>query len=145
MAQVTLIGDRLAKPDSTFVFIGPQPECRECKLKSACLQLEKGRLYRIVKTRDIHHTDGCRYHENGVRVVEVEEASLQVSLRTPLAIEGSVVEYTRPVCSNHQCENYELCHPLGLEGPARVKVLKTFKALSCPLGYELNGAEVEYV
>ncbi len=145
MSQVTLIGDRIAEPGSSFVFQGPQPACRECKLKSVCLQLDRGRLYQILKARDIHHEDDCHYHENGVRVVEVELAVVLASLRTKLAIEGSTVEHVIPVCSNHECENFELCHPGGLGGPTRVKVAKTSKALSCPLGYDLTAVELEYV
>ncbi|MFQ5838051.1 MAG: UPF0179 family protein [Thermoplasmata archaeon] len=145
MAQVSLIGERLAKQGTTFLFIGPQPECRECKLKGACLQLERGRVYQIIKTRDIHHGDGCRYHEDGVRVVEVEPATVKLSVKTTLAIEGSVVEYSRPVCFNHECQNYTVCHPPGLEDPTKVKVLKTFKVLDCPLGYDLTHAEIGYI
>lgn len=145
MKQVTLIGDKIAKVDATFVFLGAEPECRECRLKSACLQLDKGRKYRVVAVREIHHEDGCRYHENGVRVVEVEAAPVSASLRKAVAIEGSIVEYSRPICSNYECENYDLCHPLGLQGPARVKVQRTSETLSCPLDYNLVRADVEYV
>ncbi len=142
MKRVTLIGDRIAKANATFVFLGAQPECRECRLKSACLQLDKGRLYRIVGVRETHHEDGCKYHENGVRVVEVEAAPVSVSLRKALAMEGSVIEYSRPICFNHECENYDLCHPLGIQSPTRVKIAQVSESLSCPLGYDLVGAEV---
>ncbi len=144
MSPVTLIGERIAKPEGTFVFVGPQPECRECKLKAACLQLERGRLYRISGVRDVHHEKECRYHENGVRVVEVKLATIDTSLKAKLAIEGSIVEYKRPVCSNHECENYLLCHPHGLEEAAKVRIAESLKPLSCPLGYNLVGVRVEY-
>ncbi len=145
MKQVTLIGDRIAREGDAFVFVGPQPECRECRLKSACLQLDRGRLYEVVKVRDIHHEDECRYHENGVRVVEVRPALVSATLKSRLAMEGSIVEYARPVCANHECENFRLCHPPGLEGPTRVKVTKVSHTLSCPLGYDLTRVEIEYI
>ncbi len=144
MKRVTLIGDRIARRDATFVFLGPQPECRECGLKSACLQLERDKLYKIVEVRDTHHEDGCKYHENGVRVVEVEAATVQASLRKSVAIEGSVIDYARPICANHECENYDLCHPNGLTGPAKVKVGPVLQRLSCPLGYDLVESTVDY-
>lgn len=144
MKRVTLIGDRIAKADATFVFLGAQPECRECRLKSACLQLDTGRLYRIVGVRETHHEDGCRYHENGVRVVEVETAPVFVSLRKAVAMEGSILEYSRPICSNYECENYDLCHPLGVQAQARVQVQQVSESLACPLDYDLVKAEVEH-
>lgn len=144
MAQVTLIGNRIATPGQPFVFRGPGRECRECGLKTACLQLEAGRLYRVVKARDVHHEDGCVYHEEGVRVVEVELSPVAASLRRPLAMEGSLIDYARPVCSNHECQHYDLCHPTGLEGPDRVKVERVGERLECPLGYDLQAAEVSY-
>ncbi len=143
MSRVTLIGDRIARPGSTFVFMGPQPECRECKLKSACLQLDKGGLYEIVKSRDIHHEGGCRYHEDGVRVVEVQAALLLASVKTMLAIKGSIVEYTNLICSNHECENFYRCHPNGLERSMKVRIVDISNTLTCPLGYDLTEVQVE--
>ncbi len=143
MSRVTLIGNKIARPGSTFVFMGPQPECSECKLKSACLQLDKGGLYEIVRSRDIHHEDECRYHEDGVRVVEVQVAPLVVSAKTMLAIRGSTVEYTNPICSNHECENFYRCHPNGLEGSTKVRIVGISDTLTCPLGYDLVEVQVE--
>ncbi len=144
MGQVTLVGERMAKEGETFVFVGPQPACRECGLKAACLSLERGRLYEILKARDVHHPDACRYHENGVRVVEVGPAQVSASLKARLAVEGSTVEYTRPVCSNHACEHYGRCHPEGLVGPTAVRVIGVGKKLSCPLEYDLAAVELGY-
>lgn len=144
MGQVTLIGNRIAKEGGTFVFVGPQPACRECRLKSACLSLSRGRVYEILATRDVHHEDACAYHEDGVRVVEVGPARLSASLKTRLAVEGSTTEHVRPVCSNHTCAHYDRCHPEGLTEPTRVRVVATGERLECPLGYDLTAAELEY-
>lgn len=144
MRRVTLIGERIARVGEAFVFVGPQPECRDCRLKTACLQLDRGRLYRIVKTRDVHHEDECRYHEDGVRVVEVEAAQITASLKSRLAVEGSTVEHSRPICSNLECGNFLLCHPPGLSVPTKAKILQVGEALECPLGYDLRRVEVAY-
>lgn len=144
MGQVTIIGERLAKEGGTFVFVGPQPACRECRLKAACLSLERGRLYEVQAARDVHHDDACRYHEDGVRVVEVGPARVRASLKTRLAVEGSTAEHVRPVCSNFACEHYDRCHPAGLSTPTKVRVLEVGESLACPLGYNLAAVQVEY-
>ncbi|PJB22268.1 MAG: hypothetical protein CO114_00925, partial [Euryarchaeota archaeon CG_4_9_14_3_um_filter_38_12] len=71
MVLVTLVGEKIAKKDNEFIYIGSLPECRGCKLKTVCFNLDEGRRYKITNIRDIHHD--CKIHEGGVRIVEVEK------------------------------------------------------------------------
>lgn len=145
MGQVTLIGDKLAREGESFVFLGPGPACGDCRLQGPCLNLEPGHRYRVSKVRDVHHPDGCAYHEGGVRAVEVEPVSTDTSLPSRLAVEGSRVAYKRPVCSNHACAHFARCHPLGLPDATKVRIRSLGSKLRCPIGYDLVAARVEPV
>jgi uncharacterized protein (UPF0179 family) len=143
MAVVTLTGERLAKEGAEFVFLGPQPGCKDCKLKGPCLHLVVGQRYLIQGVRPIHHDDICKYHEDGVRVVEVKAVPLETSLRSPRAIEGSMVAFEFLDCRNLACQNYRLCHPYGLDERSRVKVLEVGEPLVCPVGFRIRRVKVQ--
>src|SRR6266699_826239 len=53
VVQITLVGERQADVGHEFVYRGPQPECRPCKVRAACLNQEVGRRYRITRVRDV--------------------------------------------------------------------------------------------
>ena len=74
MPLVTLIGEKLAKKDEEFIYIGPNNECRNCKLKTVCFNLKPGRKYRITNIRDKRHN--CNVHEGTAAVVEVQDIKL---------------------------------------------------------------------
>ena len=69
MTLVTLIGERLAKEDEEFIYLGPNNDCRRCKLKTVCFNLKPGRRYKIIDIRDKRHS--CELHEGNAAVVEV--------------------------------------------------------------------------
>ena len=71
MALVTLIGERLADKDKEFIYIGPNNECKNCKLKTVCFNLKPGKKYKITKIRDKRHN--CNIHAGNAIVVEVQE------------------------------------------------------------------------
>ena len=142
MAQVTLVGDGQAIAGREFVYRGPQPECRPCKVKAACLNQELGRRYRITKVRDVRHE--CLLNEGHVRVVEAAPAPPEVSVATRTAVEGAVLAYEKIVCANAACPNYRTCHPIGIDPGMRVRVLKVGPELDCPLGYSIVSAQVAY-
>lgn len=143
MAVVTLTGERQAREGMEFVFLGPQPECKDCRLKGPCLHLTQGQRYRITGVRPIHHDDICRYHEDGVRVVEVEPVPLETSLRSPRAIEGSLVAFELLDCRNLACPLYRLCHPYGLQEGSRVRVLEVGDPIDCPVGFRIRRVRVQ--
>ncbi len=142
MAQITLVGERQAVVGHEFVYQGPQPECRECRVKAACLNQEPGRRYRVVQVRDVSHP--CLLNEERARVVEVEAAPPECSLPARGAVEGALVGYEPLVCANAACANFRLCHPVGIERGARLRILQIGPGLACPLGYEIAAARVAY-
>ncbi len=142
MASITLVGERQAVAGHEFVYRGPQPECRECRVKAACLNQDSGRRYRVTRVRDVNHP--CLLNEERVRVVEVEPAAPECSVPTHGAVEGALLEFRPLVCANAACANYRLCHPVGIEAGARLRIVELRPELDCPLGYEIAAARVAY-
>lgn len=142
MAHVTLVGERQAQVGREFVYRGPQPECRECKVKAVCLNQEVGARYRIVAVRDVAHP--CLLNEEQARAVEAELAPPSLSLPVKLAVEGAVVAYAPLACAHAACPNFRTCHPIGVEPGRRLKILAMGPELACPLGYEIAPARVAY-
>ena len=56
MPLVTLIGEKLAIEDAEFTYLGPQNDCRNCKLKTVCFNLKPGRRYKITTVSYTHLT-----------------------------------------------------------------------------------------
>ena len=142
VVQITLVGERQAHVGHEFVYRGPQPECKPCKVRSACLNQDLGRRYRITRVRDVSHP--CLLNEERARVVEVEPIAPDCSLSARAGIEGAVLVYEKIVCSNGACPNFRLCHPVGVEPGTRIRVLEVGRELDCPLGYSLVSAKVSY-
>jgi len=142
VVQITLVGERQAHAGHEFVYRGPQPECKPCKVRSACLNQDLGRRYRITRVRDVSHP--CLLNEERARVVEVEPIAPDCSLSGRAGVEGAVLAYEKIVCSNGACPNFRLCHPVGVEPGTRIRVLEVGRELECPLGYSLVSAKVSY-
>lgn len=141
MVTITLIGEHQAKEGDRFVYRGPLTECRDCKLKAVCFNLDVGATYRITAIRDVKHE--CKIHEEGVRVVEVEKMPLRCAVGQKFALEGSTVAVEEIRCRNIGCERYRLCHPLGMERNAKHRVQSVKGEVDCPEGFRL--VEVELV
>jgi hypothetical protein len=142
VVQITLVGERQAQVGHQFVYRGPQPECGPCRVRSACLNQDVGRRYRVVRVRDVAHA--CLLNEERARVVEVDASPPPVSLPTSAAVEGALVAYERIVCANAACPNYRTCHPIGVDRGTKLKVLAVGPELECPIGYALSSATVTY-
>ncbi|MEE8183080.1 MAG: UPF0179 family protein [Thermoplasmata archaeon] len=130
MVLVTLIGERQVKEGNEFVYTGPLSECKDCRLKGVCFNLEEGKRYRISSVRMLHHT--CRVHEDGVRVVEVETVPVDAVVSVKSAVEGSTVTLEFPKCGEIGCEHYRLCHPLGLKDRQKATIIEVKKKINCP-------------
>lgn len=141
MVVITLIGEHLAKEGEEFVYRGPLTECRDCKLKGVCFNLDLGGLYRIKSVRSVHHE--CRIHEEGVRVVEVVKMPQKCVVPHKYAMEGSTVTFDEIRCKTLGCENYQVCHPKGLEKNMKFRVVKIDRELKCPEGMRLVAIVVE--
>lgn len=135
MVIITLIGECQAKEGRRFVYRGPQTECRECKLKAVCFNLDVGGQYRIKVKRDVRHE--CKIHEDGVRVVEVERVPRRVAVSKKAAVEGSTVSLEEIRCKFIGCDRYRLCHPLGMEKGMKGKITKVCEDIECSEGMKL--------
>jgi len=140
MSGITLIGEHIAKQDLTFVFNGGAPECRECRLKVACLNLEPGQHYRIAEVRSVHH-DECVIHEGGVRVVRVEEIPHFIAVRRRQALVGSIITPEQRHCEFVGCPNYRLCFPLGVQR-IKVRIVRDMGGVECAIGEDLRKIEI---
>jgi len=143
MSLVTLLQEGQDRPGHEFIYRGPSPECKECKVKAVCLNQEVGKRYRVMRLRDVLHP--CPLSGFRARVVEVEPVAPAFSIHIRRAVEGSVVEYQGLDCNRTDCPNYRICHPMGVEIGMKVKVVKVGQELRCPLGYEITPVDVEYM
>jgi uncharacterized protein (UPF0179 family) len=73
-------------------------------------------------------------HEDGVRVAEVERVKIQGSVSKKAALEGSTVSFEDIKCRTLGCANYRICHPIGLEKNAKMRISKIRGDLSCAEG-----------
>lgn len=137
MANVTLIGEKQAKKGNTFFYRGPLSECRDCKVKTVCFNLEEGRVYKIKEVRTMHHD--CKVHEAGVRAVEYEIMPIDYATDTDGAIEKARISIdVKEQCPNRGCANYNLCYPIGLKQGTQYEI-KTVKGnLDCSEGKKLK-------
>jgi uncharacterized protein (UPF0179 family) len=133
---ITLVGELQARKGDTFVYCGPLSECRECKLKTVCFNLDVGRWYKVSSVREKHHE--CKVHEKGVRVVEAEQIGIPASVPARSAVEGTTISFEPRQCSSFYCENYRLCHPTGVVGGAKYQVSEVVGDLECADGRPLK-------
>jgi uncharacterized protein (UPF0179 family) len=141
MVVITLIGEHQAKEGEAFVYRGPLTECRDCKLKAVCFNLEAGGMYRIKSVRNVQHD--CRIHEEGVRVVEVEKIPHKCALLQRHAMEGSTITFEDVKCRTLGCEHYRICHPMGLEKNMKFRVARIDEEIKCPEGIRLVEVSLE--
>ena len=139
MPLVTLIGRKLASEGLEFMYMGPLNDCRNCKLKTVCFNLKKGRDYKITKIRDKQHS--CNVHDGNVAVVEVEELPLFTSVEETVT-EGSDVKIAKNDCTSIGCVHYDLCTNRALQKDRTYKVLKVYEAIECPIHHKLKRAEL---
>jgi len=141
MVIVTLVGEHQAKEGGEFVYRGPLTECKECKLKAVCFNLDPGSVYRIKSIRDVHHE--CKVHEDGVRVVEVEKIPIHCAVNSKYAIEGSTITLTNSDCGNISCDNYRLCNPPGTVRNTKWKVIAVHGDIECPQNNKMIEVDLE--
>jgi hypothetical protein len=134
---VTLIGEKIAKVGSEFIYCGPLPECKDCRLKNVCFALDEGKMYRITRVRDVKHD--CEIHDGCARVVEVERTETPLIVESRIAISGSTFTYSaRDNCFNLGCESFRLCFPQHLKGGEKLKIIAVGTDISCPEGNRLT-------
>jgi len=141
MVIVTLVGEHQAVEGEKFVYRGPLTECKECKLKTVCFNLDPGSVYRIKSIREVHHE--CKVHEDGVRVVEVEKIPMRCAVSSKYAIEASTITLTGSHCDYIGCDNYRLCNPLGAVRNTKWRVIAVHGEIECPLNNKMIAVDLE--
>jgi len=139
MPLVTLIGERLANKDEEFIYLGPNNDCKNCKLKTVCFNLKQNRTYKITKVRDKKHN--CKIHEGTATVVEVEELPIKTAIDKKYT-EGSKTKIENIECNNIGCKNYNLCK-FKIQDDKTYLVEKIIGDIDCPLDHKLQIAELK--
>ena len=139
MPLITLIGEKLAKEDNEFIYLGPDNDCRNCKLKTVCFNLKPGRHYKITKIRDKRHN--CSIHDGNAAVIEVQEMPIFTAIDKKLS-EGCETKIEKKECRNIGCPNYELCNNITLQKDKNYKITETYESIDCIMGYELQKAKL---
>lgn len=121
MVLVSLVGKKYADVGKEFIYIGSILECKDCKIKNICFNLDVGKRYRITKLRNKQHE--CKIHENSVEVVEVEEQPISIAVPSNLAIIGAIVELKND-CKYIGCMYYRICCPSWLKENTKCKVIE---------------------
>lgn len=138
MPLVTLIGEKIAIEENEFIYIGPNNECRNCKLKTVCFNLKPGRKYKITSVREKRHN--CSIHEGNAAVVEVQELPIITAVDKKFS-EGENVKFENEPCRSIGCINFKLCN-INLNKDKNYKITKVYENIECPLGYELKKVEL---
>jgi len=138
MTLVTLIGEKIAIEDNEFMYLGPNNDCKDCKLKTVCFNLKPGRSYKIKKVRDKKHN--CKIHEGTVIVVEAEELPITTAI-TESYKEGEKTKIEKIDCENIGCKNYNLCK-VKLQKDKVYTIEKIFENIDCPIENKLYKVEL---
>ena len=131
MVLISLIGEEQAHVGNRFYFMGPQTDCKECKLKGVCFNLEPGHQYEVISVRDTVHD--CLLSGSTVRAVEVQKIPTRAVIGKRFAIEGSIITFEGSDCARLGCENYKECHPVGLNGGEKKTVEEVISEIECPI------------
>ena len=139
MPLVTIIGEKLAEENKEFIYLGPNNDCRNCKLKTVCFNLKLGRHYKIIKIRDKRHS--CNVHDGNAVIIEVQELPILTTVDKKFT-EGSKIKIEREKCGNIGCLYYDLCNDIAVSKDKTYKIIKVHESVNCPEGYELKKAEL---
>ncbi|MBR4225846.1 MAG: UPF0179 family protein [Candidatus Methanomethylophilaceae archaeon] len=133
MALITLLGKSQAEVGKEFYFLGPLNDCRDCKLKGVCFNLEPGSRYRVIEVRD--QTHACHeFMDDEVTAAVVEKVATPAAVPKKQAIDGSMITYQESKCPNIGCENYWLCHAPGKVEGSKYSVRTVVGDIECPKG-----------
>jgi uncharacterized protein (UPF0179 family) len=133
---MTLVGQRQARDNFAFIHQRSAAECQKCQLYSVCMKnLETDRLYKVVRVHD--RSFPCPLHEDGVRLVEVEEPEIRAAMDHRHLFEGAVVAFTPMRCNKLSCRNFEACNPVGLKEGDKCRIERSLGSISCPAGEPL--------
>lgn len=132
MVLITLIGMGQANIGNRFSFIGPLTECKECRLRGVCFNLEPGTLYEVTALRSTVHE--CPVHEGPVKAVEVEKRPIAAAVPRKQAIDGSTISFESAKCRNIGCGNRSFCAPPNIKDGAKLRITGIGEEAECPCG-----------
>lgn len=136
--KITLLGVKQSKPGNKFIFIGETERCSECRLRGACLKLEKNRVYEVANVKDTVHA--CDVFAQGVQTVEIFEPSYLVTTGAKLAVEGATVTFKHRDCDLIDCpHHFHHCCPTYLQDGEKLTIIKiSDEPVKCEQGYKLK-------
>lgn len=136
--KITLLGVKQSKPGNKFIFIGETEDCSECRLRGACLKLEKNRVYEVASVKDTVHP--CDVFAQGVQTVEIFETSYVVTTGAKLAVEGATVTFNLRDCDLIDCPHfYHHCRPTYLKEGEKLRIIDiSDEFIDCKQGYQLK-------
>ncbi len=142
MGKISMVGYSLANEGQIFIYLGMAEECSECKLNKVCQDLVPGRRYRVTAVREKEHD--CPIHEGGkVKVVEVEETEIEMSIPSRKALEGALVTLEEEECPLTWCSNHRLCRrKVYGASDLKVNIIAVHEELFCPLELKLKRSVV---
>ncbi len=135
MALITLIGEPQAVEGREFYFMGPIADCKDCRLKGVCFNLEAGSRYRVVAVRSQKHE--CQECEGEVVAVEVEKVPTPAAVTKKGTMDGVTITYSESRCDMVSCPNYHMCHALGKKDGQKYMVTAVRGDVDCPRGESL--------
>ena len=120
MPEITLLAVAESHPGFQFIYQGGGPPSRTCPFRHACLTLDAGRKYEVVKVRDVTHP--CALQETDAHVVEVKPVARSLVIDSRSAIVGSQVEVGRFACRRLDCPNWTICAGPSLPTKQRYRI-----------------------
>ena len=141
MALITLLGKTHAEVGSEFYFIGPLTECKDCRLKGVCFNLEPGAKYRVTEVRSQEH-ECHEFYGDSVTAVVVEKIVTPAAIPKKQAMGSSVVFESRK-CDNIGCENWQFCCPSNARNGDRFSIADDLSDIKCPIGEQLRLVKLE--
>ena len=135
MSSITIIGEKLAKKDEEFVFIGPHSDCRNCKLKNICFNLKQYRQYKIKEVREKRHS--CSVHDGDAVVVEVEEQDIETAIDKKY-MKGSAITFEENDCDDELCPYFDLCTNKALQPGKKYTIETIVETIPCSKGKSLQ-------
>ncbi|MBL7118825.1 UPF0179 family protein [Candidatus Bathyarchaeota archaeon] len=128
--MITIVGKKQAREGFIFLHKGKPKKCRDCKFCKVCMEkLEPNRVYEVIEVREQRMP--CLLHEDGAQVVRVQEATIRTTIPAKWVFEGAVVAFQLRECEHPECENYGLCHPVGLMSGDRCKIVESNGRVTC--------------
>ena len=136
--KVTLLGVKQSKLGNKFIFNGEVDDCKDCRLRGACLKLDQDRMYEVASVKDTIHS--CKVFEEGVFTVEIFEPSYPVTTGAKLAVEGANISFTPRDCDKIECPHYSHhCCPIYLKEGEKLKIIEiSDESIDCKQDYQLK-------